>query len=655
MRPARVGGVLAVGLTGVAGGVASLLLARGPGAPVNEAAVLAVLVAYAVVATVIGLARPGHPVGRLMLGGTCLWGLGEGLLALATRELGRGDLEAAGWLASLGAVRGVGWLLLVLFLPIRFPDGTTPWGGRRPLVLATVAAGLLFAASVLAPTPLDHRLENLSSPTGVPQRLAFLADLVAVLSLVLVMVSLGIAVAGLVHRWRTGDELLRQRLLWFFTAFALPLLLVPLLPFSFVQPWMFALVSVPAPIAIGVALFQDRLYDVQPAVSRTLTYALLSVVVSTLYATTVGGVGVVLDERGATWLPWVGAGVVAVAFAPLRNTFQRWVNRLTYGQWSQPADVLASTGRRLADAADVPGLLGTIPRELASTLGLEYVAIADTRGRPLAAHGVPQERYDEIPLNAYGRTVGALHVTQGRLRDGDRRLLVDLAAQIGGIVHSAGLVEALRESQESLVRAREEERRRLRRDLHDGLGPALAGLTLQVDTIRNVVASGEDPQAELLSLRGGIAATVLDVRRIVEGLRPPALDELGLDGALVQLVDRAARGSPLAVETSVPARLPVIAAAVEVATYRVAQEALTNAVRHSRAQKVRLVLDVDNGGLCLEVSDNGCGTARPRPGGLGLTSMHERAAEIGGRLTVRTERGGTCVSLWLPIAPEVTR
>jgi len=293
------------------------------------------------------------------------------------------------------------------------------------------------------------------------------------------------------------------------------------------------------------------------------------------------------------------------------------VNRLTYGQWSQPGDVLAATGRRLTDAADIPVLLQTLTTELGTGLGLAGIEVVDVHGRSLALHGDPHRVADELPLTAYGRHVGALRWGPASTRDADRRLMADLAGHLGGVVHSAGLVEDLRQAQERLVVAREEERRRLRRDLHDGLGPALAGLTLQVDTVCNLTAAGSDTEDQLLELRSGVASTVLDVRRIVEGLRPPALDALGLDGALVSLAERIRQGSDLTVEVTMPADLPDIPAAVEVAAYRVTQEALSNAVRHSGATRSQVALSVDTDGIRLEVTDNGSGEVRPRPGGIG--------------------------------------
>ena len=649
-----VGVVLASGV-GLGGAVTSVVLAAGRAAPVNELAVMLPIVAYLAVGLVITIARPRHVVGWLLLLGGSAWGIGEGLLAVAAHLWSRQQGTAAGWFAVLGLVRAVGWLAVVLGLPLVFPDGRTPWGGRRPVVFAVLATSTFLLASVLAPSPLDYRLVGLDSPTGLPAPLTPVADVLALGSLAAVAAALVVAIAGLIHRWRTGDKLLRQQLGTYLAAFAAPLVLLPFVPTTFVEPWMFALVSLPVPVAVGVALFQRRLYDVQLVVHRTVSFVALSVAVAGLYAGVVGGVGALLEDRGAAWLPWVAAGVIAVAFAPLRNALQLAVNRMVYGQWSQPADVLAATGRRLADAADVPVLLQTLADEVAEGLRLSCVQIVDANGQTLASHGPPAVAEDELPLTAYGQIVGVLRWGPARLRANPRQLLEHLAGQLGGIVHSARLVENLREAQERLVVAREDERRRLRRELHDGLGPTLAALTLQVDTVRNVLAAGRGADADLLALRSGVASTVLDVRRMVEGLRPPALDELGLPGALAQLAERVTSGTDLSVAVTMPEALPEIPAAVEVAAYRVTQEALTNAVRHSRATRSEVALRVDNDGLRLEIHDNGTGQVRPRPGGIGLTTMHERAAEIGGRLSIQAAAQGTTVALWLPRPTAVTR
>ena len=316
-----------------------------------------------------------------------------------------------------------------------------------------------------------------------------------------------------------------------------------------------------------------------------------------------------LDDRGAAWLPWAGAGVVAVAFAPLRDSLQGAVNQLVYGRWSAPAAVLADTGRRLADAADGPALLHALTDELVDGLGLTSAEIRDAGGRTLAHSGGDAEATERLPLTAYGAPVGALHWAGPHLSGSGRSLLVDVAHQIGGAVHTVGLVEELRDARESLVLAREQERRRLRRDLHDGLGPSLAGLGLQVDAMANLLASGQPLGDRLDTLRAGLRGTVVEVRRIVEGLRPPALDDLGLFGALAELGHELSGGTSLELALELPGDAPALPAAVEAAAYRVAQEALTNVVRHAGASRCRVAGSLSDDALVLEVSDDGHGGA----------------------------------------------
>jgi signal transduction histidine kinase len=259
-------------------------------------------------------------------------------------------------------------------------------------------------------------------------------------------------------------------------------------------------------------------------------------------------------------------------------------------------------------------------------------------------------------MTSYGVEVGTLAWARRPLRDADRELLVDLARQLGTLVHAVGLLDAVRASQERLVLAREEERRRLRRDLHDGLGPALAGLLLHVDTLRNLLRARLDADASgvadegLLALRAGIQGTVVDVRRIVEGLRPPALDELGLAEAVTQLADRLTAAGGLAALVRADA-LPKLEAAVEVAAYRITQEALANVLRHAGARSADVRLECVPGGLVIEVRDDGHGGLVPRADGVGLASMRERAEEIGGTFAIDSAPGaGTTVRAFLPTA-----
>ncbi|HEX2054320.1 MAG TPA: cache domain-containing protein [Actinomycetota bacterium] len=225
----------------------------------------------------------------------------------------------------------------------------------------------------------------------------------------------------------------------------------------------------------------------------------------------------------------------------------------------------------------------------------------------------------------------------------------------------------LQRARERLVTSREEERRRLRRDLHDGLGPMLAGLTLKLGAVRWLLS--RDPataETRLAELEGDVAGIIADIRRLVYDLRPPTLDDLGLVGALQA---SAARYSPegghgngasggLRTLVEVPEDLPNLPAAVEVATYRIVDEALTNVVRHAGARTCRVRLWQD-GGLHVTISDDGVGLPDNRRAGVGLTSMRERAAELGGTCALETPpEGGTRVTVYLPLStdePAATR
>ena len=639
-------------LLGAAGAVVSLVVAPTPAARLAATALGLVICTYAAVGLLIAWRHPGHRVGQLVLLSVVVWGPGEALLDVAAGRVSAGHHDLITRLAATvgDATRGLGWLLLILVLPLLVPDGRpsgTPRVRRGAWSATAVAITAFFLASLLVPTSNDLRIADMDNPIGLPRSWAPVTGFLSLAAALAAAVGVVLAVVTLVQRWRRDDELARQRVLWFALAFACPVLLFPVAVADAATPLMFALATLPVPLAIAVAVTQRRLYDVQLAVNRSLTYGLLSVLIAGLYAIVVGGVGAFTRSRGAPWLPWVAAGVVAVSFAPLRNALQQGANRLTYGQWSQPANVLAATGRRLADAADVPALLQTLVTELGSGLGLDSVEVTDSLGRTLARQGEPATRPEELPLTAYGTPVGVLRWSGGRLRTPDRALLTDVAHQLGGVVHAAALLGVVRTAQERQVLAREEERKRLRRDLHDGLGPALAALTLHVDALRNRLGAPEI-DADLLRLRSGIQGTVADVRRIVEGLRPPAIDELGLAGAIEQLADRLTAGTDLLVDVRVADPLEP-AAAVEVAAYRIAQEALTNVVRHSGARAACVGLRAEQGDLVLEVTDDGTGTPAPRDGGVGLASMQERAEELGGRVQVVGSPGaGTRVVARLP-------
>lgn len=426
------------------------------------------------------------------------------------------------------------------------------------------------------------------------------------------------------------------------------------------------------PFSLAVAILRYRLWDIRFLVNRALVYGLLTGSIVLLYVLVVGSLGALFQARGNLLVSLAGAGLVAVLFEPLRMRLQQGINRLMYGRREEPYMVLSQLGERLEAALAPEAVLPLLVETVAHALVLPYVAVrfqgqgkdadgaGEAEGRTVAAYGSPVEPSLVVPLVYQGQRIGDL--VAGRapgqsFHPADRRLLADLARQAGVAAHAVRLNAELQEAREHLVVAREEERRRLRRDLHDGLGPTLGGLTLKVGTARYWL--GQNPQAAdrlLAELEGDIARTVADIRRLVYALRPPALDELGLVGALRELAAQMARlstepaaGSLLRITVDAPDRPPPLPAAVEVAAFRIVQEALTNVVRHAHARNctVRLTFERD---LVVTVIDDGTGFARERRQGVGSSSLFERAAELGGKLAIESPAGGgTRVEAHLPL------
>ena len=418
-------------------------------------------------------------------------------------------------------------------------------------------------------------------------------------------------------------------------------------------------IMLPIPLSIGAAILRHRLWGIDPLINRTLVYGALTACVIGLYMLVVGSLGAVFDAAGSLAISLVATALVAVLFQPLRERLQRGVNRLLYGERDDPYAVLSRLGQRLEATLAPEAVLPTIVATAAEALKLPYAAIAlkqDGSYATAAATGTPVPEPLRLPLVYQQEQVGELLLAPRAPGEdfgpADRRLLDDLARQASVAAHAVRLTAELQRSRERLVAAREEERRRLRRDLHDGLGPQLAGFTLRLDAVRRLLRQDPDAaEAVVLELKERSQAVVAEIRRLVHALRPPALDELGLVGALRQQAAQHTRdGVDVAVEA--PERLPPLPAAVEVAAYRIAQEALTNVVRHAQARTavVRLALDEPAGALRLEVADDGRGLPASPRAGVGLASMRERAAELGGACTVESRPGGgTRVSARLPL------
>ncbi|MFC4040259.1 sensor histidine kinase [Dactylosporangium siamense] len=601
----------------------------------------AIGVGFAGCGGILAVQRPANRVGWLLLGA----GLAPLTTAAITPVLLLGITH--GWpewtLRLLASVFYAAWPWgICMFLPLAlqvFPTGrpvSPPW---RWLFRATVAVGVCFtAAMATGPSPLVIADRAVHSYIELPfydalGPLWFAANLAPLFAL------LG-AIGALVVRYRRGDEQLRRQLLWLVWALIvavglnLPRWLVGGGP-------ILLLLAIPlVPVAVTIAILRHQLLDIRLVLSRTVLYLALSLAVIGAYAGLLTLFDALLRGAGA---PLLATLLIALAFNPVRVWSQRRVDRLLYGSRSDPVLAVSRVGARLA-ADDLTGVLDGIR----DALRLPFAALRRD-GRELAAAGQPPASLHTVPLTFHGARVGELLVG---VRSGDRRLaaadhaVLDLlAGPLATALHASALAEEVQASRERIVAAREEERRRLHRDLHDGLGPALTGAGFKADAAHNLVTGAPEQATALLAeLRRDIREAIDDVRRLVYGLRPPTLDELGLAGAL----RRHGATLPLAVTVDAPDTLPALPAAVEVAVYRIGTEALTNVARHANAGAARVELAVDSA-VRLSVVDDGSPDGPWIPG-VGLTSIRERATELGGTCVAGpTPTGGRVVAV-LPLA-----
>ena len=426
------------------------------------------------------------------------------------------------------------------------------------------------------------------------------------------------------------------------------------------------------PLSVAMAILRYRLWDIDILINRTLVYALLTASTLGLYVLIVFGASALLRVENDLFFSLLATALIAVLFQPLRQWLQLGVNRLLYGERNEPYRVLSRLGQRLQETLPADTVLLTIVETVAHALKLPYVALTwkqdgPSRGTagmaPLASYGTNLGRgaITQVSLLHQGKYLGDLLLSPRQrgedLTPADLRLVRDLAPQIAMALHSTLLLTELQQltvdlqrSRERLVTAREEERRRLRRDLHDGLGPQLSSQTLTLSAIKKLLR--QDPESADRLLGNAIVhaqEAVSDIRRLVYALRPPALDDLGLRGALEEQLNQY-RTSGIVLTLESPQTLPPLPAAVEMACYRIVQEAVTNVVRHAHATCATVSLDLYEELLVVEVKDNGQGLPPGVRRGVGLSSLQERAEELGGTCLIETlSQGGTRVCARLPL------
>ena len=425
---------------------------------------------------------------------------------------------------------------------------------------------------------------------------------------------------------------------------------------------LFALVTalVVTSVSLVIGVVRPQTGDIDALVGGTLVYGgiaagvvLIDLVVLTAASRLLGDR---LQERQVTLVVLV---LVVAAYGPLRSWLTTLVRRRLLGRRGERYEVVSALAEQLEESDALEQQLPALASAVAEAFRVSFVRVEvlSTAGEGVSAtHGTVPAATRSFPIGYRGQRIGSIELPEGGIRTilsrRDQALLIDVVRQAAIAVRSSLLARELQESREQLVLAREEDRRRIRRDLHDGLGPVLGGVAMRLDAAGNALATDPETAHRLVvQSRAEITEALADVRRLVHGLRPPALDDLGLLAAVEQQADRT-RSAGLEVDVRAD-DLTGLPAAVEVAAYRIVSEALTNVARHAGARSCTVSLTTRPADLEVEVRDDGRGIAEDVVAGVGLRSLRERVEELGGGYEVACPPGGgTTVRAWLPIGGE---
>lgn len=617
-----------------------------------------------VLAGLILVREPRQRVGWVLAGSGLFWaldGLSQSYILSGLRETEAwpGMTFALWFLNRFGSyLTSVTAVLVMIFPTGRFLPGR--WGTASWVAtVAMVVSGLCF---LVIPADGDRAIPDL--PPGVDEdptsidALAGHGDQVVTLGLALGIAGFFFALLTVVVRYRRSAGLDRDRMRWLLWS-VIVVVAVSIATLAFSVPdgdFVGAVVaSVVPPMAMTIAIVRPALVPIQDLLARTSVLAAVFAVLVAADALVLGLFTLLLDDE-LTQAQVVGVVLVVsvVLYGPVRQRLSAGVRRVMLGERGNRYDAVAGLASTLENTDDTAEQLAEVARAVASAFAVPFVSVEVDRGhgeRLVTTFGERPAEVRTLPITWRDTTIGRLVLPakglRSRLTVRDEELLGDLVRQAATAARTSQLAEEVQRSRERLVTAREEERRRIRRDLHDGFGPALSGIVFQLEAARMTVE--RDParaQAQLETVSSQVQEVVADVRRLVHDLRPPALDDRGLVGALRQQAEHLA--VPLDVSAPEDLRLP---AAVEVAAYRIAGEALTNVARHAGANGARLLVErADDDTLVLEVADDGRGIPADRAAGVGLASLRERAAELGGTTVISSPPGGgTVVRARLPL------
>ena len=642
---------------------------------------------FATVGALLAWKRPANPIG---------WLLSAVGLSFAGADFG---LLFAYSPATLTLAHWLGWiwlfgLLLIIPVLLLFPSGHLPSRRWRPVLwTATGSLAAWVAGNTFASTIITANGGGLRNPIGAPGAAGKAFQVLAILG-ALVAGACGLAaVASLVVRYRRANLVERQQLKWLVYVSGLivvavlgEIVMAQVLGPGTVSTNLQNATSIAAvalvPVAIGVAVFRYRLYDIDLVINKTLVYGFLAAFITGVYVAIVVGIGSLVAGHRThpnLLLPITATAIVAVAFQPVRERVQHLANRLVYGRRATPYEVLADFAGRMGGTYATEDLLPKMARTLAEGTAAARADVwlvasgvfRDDASWPPDAPALPDmpitTNADELacagadrilPVRYQGDVLGALSVTKRpgeSLTPTEGKLLVDLAAQIGLVLRNVGLweqltarLEDIRASRQRLVAAQDAERRRIERNIHDGAQQQLVALAIKLSLAESMIGVDVEGEREMLGeLRGDATAAVEELRDLARGIYPPLLVGEGLIAAL------SAQAAKAPVPTTVVAgQLGRYPQDVEAAAYFCILEALQNAAKYSSATRARVQIDVGrDGNLEFEVADNGVGfDTSARAFGSGLQGIADRLGAHGGTLDVDSAVGaGTVVRGRLPV------
>jgi signal transduction histidine kinase len=673
--------VLSLGMmiTALAWNAVQPLPASEQGSAADGVAGVVFITGFATVGALLVWKRPGNPIGWLLSASGLAYAAADFGLLLYHLPVARAWLAWFDWMWLFG-------LGLTVFVLLLFPTGHLPSRRWRPVAWAAAAGlagwvlGYAFAPRIVtADTPTPN-------PIGVP---APAGDVFLVLAVggVLLMAGTGVAaIVSVVFRYRRAGTVEREQLKWLVYAGAL-------IVAAFLAETVAGKITGPGnasinledalssgagaliPIAIGIAIFRYRLYDIDVVINKTLVYGSLAAFITAVYVAIVVGLGSLVAQHGARaglWLSIAATAVVAVAFQPVRARVQHLANRLVYGRRATPYEVLAQFAERTAGSYATEELLPRMARILAEGTAARRADVwlradgvfRDDATWPPGEPPFPQARADTggrlavpgadrvLPVRYQGEVLGALSVSKRpgeSLTPAEGKLVADLAAQAGLVLRNVGLweqltarLEEIRASRQRLVAAQDEERRRIERNIHDGAQQQLVALTIKLNLTEGLIGTDPEGERELLAeLRREAASAVEDLRDLARGIYPPLLAGQGLAAAL--RAQAAKSPVPTSVEADGIARYPQD---VEAAVYFCVLEALQNVAKYAGAGSARVRLAVSGDELRFEVADDGAGfDSGAKAFGTGLQGMADRLSAHDGVLDVRTSPGaGTVVT-----------